>query len=211
VTIVLLAKEPISGRVKTRLHPPLSLEHAAHIAAAAIDDTLEVLSGVPAASRVLAYDGVNVPAAARGYRVLPQTDGPLDERLAAVFDAFAGKPVLLVGMDTPQLTAGMIAPALGPWPDGVDAWFGPATDGGWWALALREARGDLLRGVPTSRADTGELQLARLREAGLGVAMLPRLTDVDEIADAVAVARLAPGGRFARAVEHAVAEAGASR
>ena len=211
MTIVLLAKEPIPGKVKTRLHPPLTLDDAARIAAAAIDDTLEVLSGVPAASRVIAFDGENVPAAARDYRVLKQTDGPLDERLAAVFDALAGKPVLLVGMDTPQLTAEMIAPVVGPWPDGVDAWFGPATDGGWWALALREARGDLLRGVPTSRADTGDLQLERLRQAGLGVGMLPMLTDVDEIADAVAVARLAPGSRFARAVEQAVAKAGVSR
>lgn len=208
---MLLAKEPIPGTVKTRLHPPLTLDDAARIAAAAIDDTLEVLSGVPAASRVIAFDGENVPAAARGYRVLTQTDGPLDERLAAVFDALAGKPVLLVGMDTPQLTAEMIAPVLGAWPDGIDAWFGPATDGGWWALALREARGDLLRGVPTSRADTGDLQLERLRQAGLGVGMLPMLTDVDEIADAVAVARLAPGSRFAQAVEQAVAEAGVSR
>jgi len=208
---VLLAKEPIPGRVKTRLHPPLSLEDAARIAAASIDDTLEVLAGVPAASRVLAYDGANVPAAARDYRLLPQTAGPLDERLATVFDALAGRPVLLVGMDTPQLTADMIAPALGPWPHDVDAWFGPASDGGWWALALREARGDLLRGVPTSRSETGDLQLARLREAGLRVALLPMLTDVDEIADAVAVARLAPGTRFAGAVERALAATGALR
>jgi glycosyltransferase A (GT-A) superfamily protein (DUF2064 family) len=209
--VVLLAKEPVPGRVKTRLHPPLSLEDAARIAAAAIDDTLDVLAGVPAAARVLAFDGENAPAGARDYRMLRQTEGPLDVRLGAVFDALAGRPVLLVGMDTPQLTADMIAPALGPWPDGVDAWFGPATDGGWWALALREARGDLLRGVPTSRSDTGDLQLARLRDAGLGVAMLPMLTDVDDIDDAVAVARLTPGSRFARAVEQAVAAAGASR
>ena len=66
-------------------------------------------------------------------------------------------------MDTPQLTAAHLAPVL---PTGrrttIDAWFGPATDGGFWALGMREPRGDLIRGVPMSRDDTGAQQLRRL-------------------------------------------------
>ena len=204
-TLIVLAKEPIPGRVKTRLHPPLSLDQAAVLAAAALDDTLEAVAALPVAERVLAYDGARPPHAARGYRVLPQTDGTLDERLAAVFDAHAGQPVLLIGMDTPQLDATALAPAFAAWPDDLDAWFGPAADGGWWALGLREARGDLLRGIPTSRDDTGARQLARLRDAGLAVGMLPVLTDVDGIDDAVAVAGLIPRSRFAAALRSALA------
>lgn len=195
-TLVLIAKEPRPGRVKTRLHPPLTLEEAARLAAAAIDDTIAALAELPATERVLLYDGEAPPSAAREYRILPQVSGDLDERLAAAFDALSG-PVLLVGMDTPQLRAADLAPAFDP-PGDVDAWFGPADDGGFWALGMREPRGDLIRGVPMSRADTGALQLARLHAAGLRVGMLPTLTDVDTVEDARRVAALAPDTAFGR-------------
>ncbi|MFT2691077.1 DUF2064 domain-containing protein [Clavibacter zhangzhiyongii] len=82
--------------------------------------------------RVLLFDGTTPPAEAAGYDVIPQVAGDLDERLAAMFDALDG-PVLLVGMDTPQLTADLLRPVLDSWADGArgpDAWFGPANDGG---------------------------------------------------------------------------------
>jgi glycosyltransferase A (GT-A) superfamily protein (DUF2064 family) len=115
-------------------------------------------------------------------------------------------PLVLIGMDTPQLDHADLAAAFGTWPDGVDAWFGPASDGGFWALGLNaftvsqlqgQTRGDLIRGVPMSQDDTGRLQLERLVRAGLNVTMLPELTDVDTIADAHEVAALAPNGSFA--------------
>ncbi|WP_414172095.1 DUF2064 domain-containing protein [Clavibacter tessellarius] len=102
--------------------------------------------------RVLLFDGTTPPAEAAGYDVVPQVAGDLDERLAAMFDALDG-PVLLVGMDTPQLTADLLRPVLDSWADGArgpDAWFGPANDGGFWALGLRDPDGALVRGVPMS-------------------------------------------------------------
>jgi glycosyltransferase A (GT-A) superfamily protein (DUF2064 family) len=196
-TLILIAKEPVPGRVKTRLHPPLSLEQAAELAAAAIDDTLAAVAGLALQRRILLFDGARVPESARGYEVMPQVDGPLDERLAAAFDECAG-PTVLIGMDTPQLTVEDLAPAASAWPDDIDAWFGPANDGGFWALALRHPRGDLLRGVPMSRADTSQLQLQRLHDAGLRVGMLRMLTDVDTYRDALEVAGRAPHTGFAR-------------
>jgi len=195
-TIVLIAKEPLPGKAKTRLHPALTLEQAAGIAAASIDDTLTALANVPATRRILAFDGNRLPPQSAGFEVLHQTSGNLDERLGAIFDACDG-PMVLIGMDTPQLTAADLAPAFTRWPDDIDAWFGPANDGGFWALGMREPRGDLIRGVPMSQDDTGAHQLARLREAGLRVGMLPSLTDVDTIDDAFEVAALAPETVFA--------------
>jgi len=212
-TLVVIAKECLPGRVKTRLHPPLSLQQAAELAAASLDDTLAAVAALPADRRVLAYDGTVAPAAAAGYDIVAQVPGGLDERLAAIFDGCAAAPTVLIGMDTPQLSAAVLRPLFEVWPDDVDAWFGPAADGGFWALALRHPDGDLIRGVPMSRDDTGAQQLARLRDAGLRVRLLPTLTDVDHIEDARLVAALAPHGRFAAALAGfgPAAEAGGHR
>ena len=127
---------------------------------------------------------------------MDQVDGDLDERLGALFDECEG-PTLLVGMDTPQVTADILSPVFDSWTDDVDAWFGPANDGGFWAIGMAEPDGDLIRGVPMSRDDTGRIQLARLHDAGMSVRMLPRLTDVDTIDTAREVAAVAPGSHFA--------------
>lgn len=196
-TLVIIAKEPLPGKAKTRLHPAVSLEDAALLAAAAIDDTLRQLADVPATRRVLYYQGDVLPPRSHGYDVVRQREGSLDERLAHLFDT-VGEPLVLVGMDTPQVCTDDLAPAFEP--DGHDAWFGPAVDGGFWALGMREPRGDLIRGVAMSRADTGHRQLMRLTSAGLRVGMLRPLTDVDTIETAIEVAELTPDSAFASAL-----------
>jgi glycosyltransferase A (GT-A) superfamily protein (DUF2064 family) len=191
-TLLVIAKEPVAGRVKTRLVPPCTPRQAAALAEAALADTLHTVLAAPARRRVLVLDGEPGPWLPPGFDVVPQCGGGLDERLAAAFAAVSG-PALLIGMDTPQLTPGLLAV---DW-EGADAWFGPAADGGFWGLGLRVPDADLVRGVPMSTTDTGALQRARLDAAGLRVAELPRLRDVDTAADAVAVARQAPLSRFA--------------
>lgn len=195
ITLLVIAKQPVPGRVKTRLVPPCTYEQAAALAEAALADTLHTVAAVPARRRILVLDGSPGPWLPAGFDVVPQRGGPLDERLANAFAAVRG-PALLIGMDTPQVTADLLT---ADWHD-ADAVFGPAADGGFWALGLRVPDPALLRGVPMSRADTGAIQRARLIEGGLRVADLPQLRDVDTAADAVAVARLAPQSRFAARV-----------
>jgi uncharacterized protein len=194
--VVVIAKETVPGKVKTRLHPPFSLEQAAELAAASLSDTLAAVSTLGATDRILYFDGAALPAGAKDFRVVPQVAGTLDERIAAIFDICSG-PTLLVGMDTPQLSRKHLAQVCDNWPTDVDAWFGPATDGGFWALALREPNGELVRGVPMSREDTGVIQLGRLHAAGLRVRLLPPLTDVDTLESANEVAAIAPYSEFA--------------
>ncbi|TDC21227.1 DUF2064 domain-containing protein [Streptomyces sp. 8K308] len=195
--MLVIAKEPLPGRVKTRLTPPCTPAQAARLAEAALADTLHALLRVPARRRVLVLDGRPGRWLPTGYEVVPQVPGDLDERIAAAFAHCAG-PALLVGMDTPQITPDLLAPVTVPdaWPPGR-AWFGPAADGGFWALGLAEPCPALVRGVPMSTPTTGAAQRRRLTEAGLSVHDLPRLRDVDTLADADEVALAAPGSRFA--------------
>ncbi|MGI5231831.1 TIGR04282 family arsenosugar biosynthesis glycosyltransferase [Actinoallomurus sp. CA-142502] len=194
-TLLVIAKQPVPGRVKTRLVPPYSFEQAAVLAEAALADTLRAMLAAPACRRVLVLDGRPGPWLPDGFEIVPQASGELDERLAAAFGAVSG-PALLIGMDTPQVTPDLLTVG---W-DEVDAWFGPAADGGFWALGLREPDPGLLRGVAMSTPATGAVQRGRLCAAGLRVADLPLLQDVDTAADAAAVAHLAPWTRFAACV-----------
>ncbi|MGW7269380.1 TIGR04282 family arsenosugar biosynthesis glycosyltransferase [Streptomyces sp. NPDC054864] len=207
-TLLVIAKEPLPGRVKTRLSPPYSPAEAAELAEASLADTLHAVLAAPARRRVLVLDGRPGAWLPAGIEVVPQRAGGLDERLGAAFGGCTG-PALLVGMDTPQVTPGLLAPALGPdaWQD-CDAWFGPAVDGGFWALGLAEPDPRLLRGVPMSRPDTGALQRARLTDAGLRVRELPLLRDVDTAEDAGKVAEAAPNSRFAATLARLATTAG---
>jgi uncharacterized protein len=199
--VIVLAKAPVPGRVKTRLCPPCSPVQAAAVAAAALADTLEVVTAARADRRILAVDGaVDAPP---GWEVLPQRGGSLDERLTHAFlDAHRpGTATLLIGMDTPQLSTRDLDEAFGR--VGSGAVLGPAADGGWWALGLGDARDAcVLTGITTSTATTGQQTHRALRRRGLRVGLLRTLTDVDTAGDAHAVAALCPpGSRFAAAVD----------
>jgi uncharacterized protein len=199
--VMVIAKEPVPGRVKTRLTPPYTPAQAAELAEAALADTLAAAASAPFARRVLALDGVPGRWLPVGFDVIAQRGAGLDERIAwALADARATwpGPLVLIGMDTPQVTSALLAAAAGPLTSGVaDATLGMATDGGFWLLGLREIDPALVLGVPMSRTDTGSLQLGRLEAAGLRVRLLPELTDVDTADEAERVAAQAPGSAFA--------------
>ncbi|MGH3789047.1 MAG: TIGR04282 family arsenosugar biosynthesis glycosyltransferase [Pseudonocardiaceae bacterium] len=212
--LLVLAKAPVPGQVKTRLCPPASLDQAARIAAAAFLDTLDAVLAVPQVTPVVALTGDLAKAVdtetlterLRATTVLPQRGPTLGRRIAAsITDAAAvvgDRPVLQIGMDTPQVDATLLSRCLDLLDrDGVDAALGRATDGGWWSLGVRRpVLADLIADIPTSRPDTGARTLAALRAAGVQVVQLPELSDVDTWADAAAVSAGVPGGRFAAAV-----------
>lgn len=204
VTVIVIAKEPVPGRVKTRLTPPFTPDEATLIAEAALADTLEAVAAAPVACRVLALAGTASWWLPAGFEVVAQPGGGLDERLAAAFDdayAMARLPMVLIGMDTPQVTPELLTDAARPLlAETSDATFGPASDGGYWLLGLRVPDPALLLGVPMSRADTGRAQLGRLAAAGLRVTELPELTDVDHADDAARIAAEIPDSRFAQTV-----------
>jgi rSAM/selenodomain-associated transferase 1 len=207
--VIVIAKEPVPGRVKTRLTPPCTPDDAASLAAAALADTLAVAAAAPVTRHVLALDGAPGDWLPAGFDVVAQRSGGLDERLAAAFadtHARLPLPMVLIGMDTPQVTPALLTEAAQSLVSGeADAVFGPAADGGFWLLGLRRPDRSLLAGVPMSRADTGRHQLNRLTSAGLRVAMVPELTDVDTFREAELIAGEIPRSRFAAAFRRVAA------
>jgi glycosyltransferase A (GT-A) superfamily protein (DUF2064 family)/SAM-dependent methyltransferase len=247
-TLIVLAKAPVPGRVKTRLCPPFTPGQAAGLAEAALRDTLAAAMLTEADHLLIFLDGEPGPWLAQSHRdrqseprtrqasrrlpgqrlrrepkptegplvrVAPQSAGGVDVRIAAAFAEAARHdpgPTVLIGMDTPQVTAQLLERALTLLADGAHAVFGPAADGGFWALGLdhahttEKAAEHLVHGVPMSVPETGRVQLERLRTAGLSVALLPELRDVDAAADAHAAAAPAPDSAFAaRLAEYAPA------
>lgn len=183
--VLVMAKAPVAGRVKTRLCPPCTPQEAAALAEAALADTLDAVAACGAGRRIVALDGAPGPWLPPGFEVVPQVGGGLDRRLAAAW-AGAGGPGVQIGMDTPQVTAGLLDEALASL-DGTSAALGLAVDGGWWAVGLRRPDPRAFLRVPMSTAGTGAAQLARLRRLGLDVTLLPTLVDLDTAADLPAV------------------------
>jgi len=206
--MLVVAKAPVAGQAKTRLAREVGSEFAAELAAASLLDTLRAcVEAVGADSCHVAMTG-DLAAAARGsdvrralagWTVHAQRGPDLATRLAnAHLDMPADRPVVQVGMDTPQVRPEDLT-AAGALTDEHDAVLGPAPDGGWWVLALRDPRRaggltSVAMSTPTTYADTRRA----LQVDGLDVGIAAELRDVDTADDAELVAAEAPGSEFAK-------------
>lgn len=193
---LVMAKEPVPGRVKTRLCPPCTPEEAATVATAALADTLEAVAACGAPRRIVALEGAPGEWLPPGFEVVPQRGDGLAERLACAW-ADAGGWGIQIGMDTPQVRPAELDRLLGVVAPGR-AVLGPALDGGWWIIGLAEVDpAAAFDGVPMSTPMTGALQRRRLRSLGLVVHGAPTRQDIDTVADLAAVAGAAPTTRTA--------------
>ena len=200
--MLVVAKAPVPGLAKTRLAATVGNDAAADIAAAALLDTLDAVAAAPVAARIVAMTG-DLTAASRSaeisarladFTVLPQRGDDFADRLAnAHADASAaagGLPVLQIGMDTPQVSAELLAECAASL-SAADAVLGMASDGGWWILGISDpGTAECLRSVPMSTAETGDVTLAALRSTGVGVTLVAELADVDTVDDIAVVRRV---------------------
>lgn len=192
--VLVMAKEPRPGRVKTRLCPPCSPGTAAAIAEAALADTLAAVAACGAPRRVLALDGDPGPWLPPGFEVIAQRGDDFNERLTNAWRD-AGSGGIQIGMDTPQVAAAELDELLARL-DTTDAVLGHAFDGGWWVIGWRRADpGAVFDGIPMSAPDTGRVQENRLLELGLRVHRSHPMLDIDTVDDLATVAQRFPGLR----------------
>ena len=150
-TLIVMAKSPVAGQVKTRLTVKTHLTtaftaaQAAALAQASLRDTLDTVVAAPAGRRLIAWDGERRSWLPNGVEVITQRGDGLDERLSNAFQTALScpghGPTLLVGMDTPQLRPADLSLDWG----GADAVLGLCPDGGYWALGLSRFHPDVVR------------------------------------------------------------------
>ncbi len=208
VRFLVVAKAPHPGRVKTRLGAAVGLRVAAEVAAAALLDTLvacRAAAGVERCHLALSGDLTDAPResdlrdALTGWTVRQQRGTGLAERLIHAHDDLGTGPVVQIGMDTPQVDGALLS-GVADRLDTHDGVLGPAVDGGWWALGLRDpSRARLLSDVRMSLPTTGRDTRAALESVGLTVAEAALLRDVDTASDADLVVAEVPESAFAEA------------
>lgn len=195
--ITVIAKQPIPGKVKTRLCPPLTAEQAAQIAAACLHDTFEAVRTCADqhddVRPVALIDGEAGPWIPAGFEVVHQQGDGLGERLANGFDELG--PGLIVGMDTPSAGRYLNA-AIAAVREGNDA-IGMTHDGGYWGLALATPDPAVFTGVAMSSDHTGADQFARMQQLGRTVSVMPTVHDLDRFEDIAPIVADLPASRLA--------------
>jgi rSAM/selenodomain-associated transferase 1 len=194
-TVLVFLKHPTPGKVKTRLAESVGLDRAAALYREMVDVVLAALQPVRGSARVVGYyDGAAEAAFTDWHRLVdewwPQPAGGLGERLEAGFARghADGGPVVAVGTDCLEIDAGLTGEAFAALA-AHDAAFGPAHDGGYYLVGTARHLPGFFAGVRWSSEHTLADHLARCREAGRSVALLPPLHDIDTHADWLAYRR----------------------
>jgi rSAM/selenodomain-associated transferase 1 len=186
--LIIFAKEPRPGQVKTRLSPPLSPKEAAQLYHSFLQDILEEMARVPEVRLAMAFSPPGAQVIFRGLAppgtdLFPQEGGDLGERMARAFArGFAAGfgPVILRGSDVPDLPAAVVWKAREVLAAGrAQVVLGPCPDGGYYLVGLSEPQPPLFQGPAWSSSTvlTDTLHLARRLD--LRVHLLPTWPDID--------------------------------
>ncbi|MBC7789999.1 MAG: TIGR04282 family arsenosugar biosynthesis glycosyltransferase [Anaerolineae bacterium] len=188
--VVVFARAPDLGNVKTRLAAKVGEREALAIYMLLAENTVRAVASLPECDRVIAYTPSDAGVRTRdwlgaGFSYEAQCDGDLGARMAHAFDRRFeenAERVLLVGTDAPEIDGRMLEEGLSALSD-HDVVFGPALDGGYYAIGLRAPQPALFENVSWSQADTLARSIAAARGAGLSVHLLRRLSDIDTAED----------------------------
>ena len=188
--LIVFAKRPVPGRVKTRLSPPLSPGEAAELYRCMLEDVLAKTAHLPHIRKYLFYEGGAdtgryFAGTGTGMTCLPQQGNDLGERMAHAFrHVFAEGcgAVVIIGTDSPDLPVSFIDMAYELLKEG-EAVLGPSEDGGYYLLGMREMHAGLFHDIPWSSANVLQESLRKAEQEGITVSLLPPWHDVDTAED----------------------------
>lgn len=197
--VIVFARAPRPGLVKTRLIPLLGAEGAAALHARLVKRTLDTLRAA-SFKRVQLYCAPDTsdpffPFCAGHYGVTlePQVAGDLGARMLGAFESAlaAHARVLLIGADCPALTARHLRQAEQALREGLDAVFVPCEDGGYALIGLRQAEARIFDGIEWGRDQVMAATRDRMEDLGWRWRELETLWDIDRPQD---YARLVESG-----------------
>lgn len=194
--LILFAKQPIPGQIKTRLQPPYTPEKAAEIAAFMIRATVELaVSAWPGNVTLYVWPGTDhllFRHLARDFKVdlAPQADGDLGAKMLDALRAGIqrGGSAAIMGCDVPHCGWDVIDQANGWLARGHNV-LGPTDDGGYYFIGLQRARAELFDGIPWGSDRVLEMTLARAAKLGIDFDRLAKLRDIDTADDLWLVAQ----------------------
>jgi uncharacterized protein len=187
VTIIVMAKYPEAGKVKTRLQSAVSPAHAAAVHRVFLQHVVRRAGELAPKQVIVCFDPPGAGEAMRellgDVQLLAQSCGDLGARLAAAKEAVEG-PVLFLGVDAPDVPGSAIH-AAAELLARVDVVLGPTRDGGYWCLGLRHTDDvkPLLREIPWSSGGEYDHTLDAAGLLGYTTAAAPPWEDVDHPAD----------------------------
>ncbi|MBI3797603.1 MAG: TIGR04282 family arsenosugar biosynthesis glycosyltransferase [Deltaproteobacteria bacterium] len=190
--LVIVAKAPIVGQVKTRLCPPLSAAEAAELFRCFLVDTVEQACTVSDTQVCLAFTPAGSEAIFRALlpfplRYLPQRGNGLGERLVNIFADLLDEgfhKIVIMDSDSPTLPPSYLQEAFTVLGDlKQDAVFGPCSDGGYYLVGARAVHQGLFENITWSTSAVLTETLAQARHHNLNVALLPSWYDIDNGAD----------------------------
>ena len=191
--VLVVAKAPNSGRSKTRLVPPLSATQAAALHEALLLDTIDACCAQAVDVRLLCaseHDASVLGELVPGMpRVTQEGMGLGDALRLGMAGHVAEGATAIVSSDVPGIPDGAISAAFAALADGADVVLGPAADGGYWLVAMREAHDEPFREIPWSTPAVLAVTRERCREAGLRLVELEQWRDIDTPVDLELVAR----------------------
>ncbi|MBC3785327.1 TIGR04282 family arsenosugar biosynthesis glycosyltransferase [Spirosoma utsteinense] len=184
-TLIIFVKNPIPGTVKTRIARTVGNEQAVAVYQHLLRHTQAITRPLRCRRVVYYGDFVNEDDGWNGYEKQLQSGQDLGQRMQEAFreqfEQGAG-PVAIIGSDCLSITACHIEQAFAALAR-ADVVIGPATDGGYYLLAMKKLHPALFDGMPWSQPELGQLTELASRQNGLTVERLDELTDIDEWAD----------------------------
>jgi len=204
--LIIFAKAPVPGQVKTRLCPPLTPDEAASLHGSVVLDMLERSRGAASMDRFLACSPSSdhvffkILEERHGVLLITQTGDDLGARMARTMaDAFAWgyRRVLIIGTDLPTLPGSTFGDAV-KLLAAHDLVLGPTLDGGYYLIGLRKPAPELFAGIPWSTNRVLTLTQEKAASLGLSTASLPVRRDIDTVDDLMAVIEETGAGHAAR-------------
>lgn len=183
--LIIFVKNPIAGTVKTRIARTVGNEKAVEVYRHLVQYTQQVTRYGPWEKTVYYADFVNPDDGWNGYDKAMQVGRDLGERMANAFQerfAAGAEKVVVIGSDCLTITENHLFTAF-QLLDQADVVIGPATDGGYYLLGMRQLHKFLFENMPWSQPELRLLTEQAILQQGLTFNRLDELTDIDEWSD----------------------------